>query len=362
MKLIRSVNDLEDKKVLLRTDFDVPVLGGKITENFRIEKQKPMIDHLLNNMGSRVVMVAHISAVSSFKGLVQQLENILSQKINFIQDPNQLQSLPSGELFLLDNIRQWSGEKNNDNKFAEQLSRGFDLYINNNFAVSHRNHASVSAITKFLPSYAGFILEEETHQLQQAINTAKEGKIIIIGGAKMESKVPVIKNFIDKAEKIIIGGVVANDILKARGKNVGDSVVDNNTRELFKGLDLNNRRLIIPDDFNIFENKILDIGPNFIKKCEGLISNAKMVIWNGPMGLCEDKRFLVGTYSIAKAISKSDAFKIIGGGDTIAAVDKVSLLDKFDFVSTGGGAMLEFLAGNELPGLKALNYYDTKNI
>src|SRR3989344_2949784 len=359
MKIMPGVGQLNNKKVLLRSDFDIPVVNGKITEKFRIQKQKPVIDFLLKQ--SAVVVVAHIKAVESFKEILPELKGLLSREFELINNLGELSSkvhnLKKGELYLLDNIRNWSGEEKNDELFAKTLSTGFDLYINNCFSTSHRKHASISAITKFLPSYAGFLLEEETTQLDKMINLPKDGKIFIMGGAKTKTKVPVIKNFIDKSQNILVGGVVANDILKEMGVDIGLSVADRDTAGLLEGLDIRDKRLMIPLDFNIHERKIYDIGPNTIRDYVSMINGAKVIIWNGPMGLFEDERFSRGTYAIAEAVAKSEGFKTIGGGDTIAAVNKLGLLDKFDFVSTGGGSMLAFLAGEKLPGLEALGYY-----
>lgn len=360
IRTLKSAGDIKNKKVLLRVDFDVPVNEkGQVEEVFRIEKQKPMIDWLVER-GAKVVMAAHISAADSFSDLVPQLHILLGQEIGFIKNIEDIEKYLAKYpgVGLLDNIRKFDGEKENKGELAEKLSRGFDLYINNAFAVCHRKHASVSAVAEILLSYAGFVIEEEVTRLSGVINSPKEGKVIVIGGAKAESKIPVIKNFSGKADKILIGGVIANDILKGKGQDVGDSVVDENALELLAGLDLNNPQLIMPKDYNIYENKILDIGPEAIKEFSEIIKNSKVIIWNGPMGLFEDPNFAHGTKAVAEAMIKSKAVKIIGGGDTITAVDSFGLLGKFDFVSTGGGAMLAFLAGEKLLGLEALGYYE----
>ena len=232
MKNIRQV-DLKDKKVLLRVDFDVPVSDrGQIEESFRIKKQKEILDYLVGH-GAHVVMIAHVSDQSvgqSFSDLMPQLHMLLGCEINFIKTVPEISAYLEHYAgpALLDNIRQNFGEEKNDPEFAKKLAVGFDLYVNNAFAVCHRNHASVSAITKFLPSYAGFLLEEEAVNLQEIMDISKNGKILIMGGTKASTKIPVIKNFLDKADKILIGGVTANDILKAKGRDVGDSVVDEN--------------------------------------------------------------------------------------------------------------------------------------
>jgi phosphoglycerate kinase len=360
MKSISEVKDLSGKKVLVRTDFDITLENGNISEPFRIKKQVPTLGYLLSR-GAKIVMVAHISATDSFKELLPQLKEIIGSEIEFIANLDGLKEVVKDSepgLFLLDNVRQNDGEEKNDYLFAETMSNGFDLYVNNAFAVCHRKHASVSAIAKFLPAYSGFLIEEETAQLNKALDLPGEGKIFIMGGAKASTKIPVIKNFINRAEGILIGGVIANNILKARGADIGLSVSDENVSELLEGLDIGDKRLVMPVDYNVFENKIFDIGSKTIAEYVNMIENAKMIVWNGPMGLFEDERFSAGTDAVTKAAAKSAGIKIIGGGDTIAAVNKFGMLDKFDFVSTGGGSMLAFLAGDKLPGLEALGYYE----
>jgi len=367
MKTILDVADLKNKKVLLRVDFDVPLLrqgyGGQaveIEEPFRIKKQKAMIDWLVER-GAKVVMVAHLHEDdSSFGELIPQLHLLLGKEVNFIQTIEEIPKYMDNYAgpALLDNIRKFDGEKENSRELAEKLSKGFDIYINNDFAVCHRAHTSVSAVAEFIPAYAGLLVQEEVVQLQKAIDSPKVGKVVIIGGAKAETKVPVVKNFVGKADLILLGGVVANDVLKERGQDMGSSVVDENSKELLAGLDINDPKLLVPEDFVVFDNKVLDIGEETIRKYADAVSRASVVIWNGPMGLFENPSFAMGTNELAKAIAASRAYKVIGGGDTISAIDKLGIIEKFDFVSTGGGAMLAFLAGQRLPGLEALGYYE----
>jgi phosphoglycerate kinase len=357
MKTLRDAPDLKDKKVLLRVDFDIPVSEkGEIEESFRVLKQKETLNYLIEH-GAQVIMVAHISAVKSFDDLMPQLHLLLGHEVNFIKSITDIGSYIEHYAgpALVDNIRQNEGEEKNDPGFAKQLAAGFDYYVNNAFAVSHRDHASVSAVTKLLPSYAGLLIEQEVAQLNKVIEAPAEGKLVIMGGAKASTKVPVIKNLISKAEAVLVGGVVANDILKAKGQDMGSSVVDNDLHLLLMNLDLNDSKLHVPKDFVVFDNKILDIGDETMRSYISLIQSAKTVIWNGPMGLFENPIFAKGTNEVAQALVGSSAFKVIGGGDTISAVDKLHLLDKFDFVSTGGGAMLAFLSGESLPGLASLN-------
>lgn len=359
MKGIRDIQDLKDKRVLVRVDFDVPVGDDHIIqEPFRIAQQKELIDYVVA-AGAHVVVMSHISAVDSFASVLSQLEQILHCPITLLKDPSEAaaHAATSKVLGLLDNVRRWAGEKENDPEFAQQLAHGFDLYINNAFAVAHRKHASVAAITQLLPSYAGFILEEEVHQLSEVMEAPAHGKVVIMGGAKASTKVPVIKHLIGKADAILVGGVISNDILKVKGQDIQNSTVDPEAQILLEGVDLDDPKIIIPHDFHWGEGKMLDIGPESIKVFETIIAQASMVIWNGPLGLFEDARFALGTSSIAKAIANSKATSILGGGDTVAAINQFGLSDKFTFISTGGGAMLAFLSGEKLPALEALGYY-----
>ena len=366
MNTVLDIPDLKNKKVLLRVDFDVPLRRGsgqavEITEPFKIKKQKEMIDWLVER-GAKVVMVAHLHEDdSSFSDLIPQLHILLGREIGFLKNTDEISDYLAKYpgVGLLENIRKFDGEKENSRELAEKLSQGFDIYVNNDFAVSHRAHSSVLAITEFLPSFAGLLVKEEVAGLEKAINAPKDSKVVIIGGAKGESKIPVIKNLIDKVEHILLGGVVANDVLKERGRDMGSSVVVENFKELLVGLDINDSKLLVPEDFIISDNKILDIGEKTIKKYANAIGGASVVIWNGPMGLFENPSFATGTQKVAEAVANSGAFKVVGGGDTITAISKFRNIDmsKFNFVSTGGGAMLAFLAGEKLPGLEALGYY-----
>ena len=361
MRNILDITDLKNKKVLLRVDFNVPVSEkGQIEEPFKIERQKETIDYLVN-AGAKVLIVSHITAVDTFADLIPQLHTTLGHEVNFVKNIADIQGYFDNYVgpMLLENIRRFTGEKENSGELAEKLTKSFDVYVNDAFAECHRNYASISAVTKLLPSYAGFLIKKETVELEKAIQASQKGKVVIVGGAKAETKVPVVKNFIDKAGLILLGGVVANDVLKEKGQDMGSSIVDGNSKELLVDLDINDPKLLVPEDFIVFDNKILDIGEKTVKKYTDAIKNASMVIWNGPMGLFENPAFATGTQKIAEAIADSNAYKIIGGGDTISAVSKFKIQNsKFNFISTGGGAMLEFLAGEKLPGLEALGYYN----
>lgn len=391
--------DLGGKKVLLRADLDVPLAQqsvpssqlaaqnlkpkaesskpkATIAESYRIKAQKETLDYLEDN-GAKVLMVAHLGhEVSdvSFGSVVEEIGEILGQKIvlfplgEFLTGNCKLETV---NLVLLDNIRQDKREMENDEKFAQELSNGFDIYVNNCFATMHREHASLVAITKFLPSYAGLLVKKETENLKQAMDAPADGKILVLGGVKISTKLPVIKNFVDRAEKILVGGALANDFWQAQGINIGSSIVDDSIAP-----DVRSENIILPRDFitgtrsgdsesvrvykkvaNVgAKEAILDIGPETAEEWAEVIERAKMVVWNGPMGYFESKNFEEGTEVVAQAVARAER-SIVGGGDTSAAVNKFGLPDHYGFVSTGGGAMLEFLAGNKLPGLEALGYY-----
>ncbi len=383
-------NELNGKKILSRVDFNIPVVDGKIAEVFRIKAARETVDYLLGS-GAKVVLVGHIEAIPGFGPIVEQIGEILGQKIIFIPLKDFIAGnwkLETGNLFLVDNIRQDKREIENDKELAEELAKGFDFYVNDAFAVCHRNHTSVSAITGFLPSYAGFLIRKETENLSDALKAPAAGKVVVLGGAKISTKLPVIKNFLDKAEKILIGGAIANSFFKARGIQIGASVVDDTAvdpvksrkagtlEELFDGVNISDPKIVLPESVVISEDRtgkaeitsrpvgdiapnemILDVCPEFAEEFAKIIQNSKMAIWNGPMGLAEVEKFAQGTKIVAEAVALAPR-SIVGGGDTIAAADKLGLLDKYSFVSTGGGAMLEFLAGNKLPGLEALGFYE----
>ncbi|MBI4160370.1 MAG: phosphoglycerate kinase [Candidatus Yanofskybacteria bacterium] len=370
---------LAGKKVLLRVDFNAPVpklpfaLKPNIVppdiETFRIKAHKHTLDYLVN-AGAKVTLVSHHDILKSFEPIVGQLGDILARRLELISLGKLQAPGGQGDLVLLDNIRQDPREEQNDDGFAAGLAEGFDLYVNDAFSVSHRNHATVAAITKFLPAYGGLLLKKEIENLAQAIETPMAGKVLIIGGAKISTKEPVIKNFLDKAEKILIGGAIANDFFQAQGIKVGNSIVDDLITP-----DFTSPKILLPEDILVSadlsgasvaaarqvadigaEEIIVDLGPKSAQKFAEIIADSSIAIWNGPLGLAEVEAFAGGTKAVAQAVAAAK-HSIIGGGDTIAAADKLGLLSKFSFVSTGGGAMLEFLAGNKLPGLEALGYY-----
>lgn len=379
--------DLSGKKVLLRVDFNVTA------NDFKIKAHRETIDYL-SGAGAKILLVSHHDNLESFLPMTEKLGIVLGQTISLVphSEFSNLDLLfQTSQILLLDNIRQDPREEENNEELAKEVSRGFDFFINDAFAVSHRNHALVTSITKFLPSYAGFLVKKEIENLNLAIKAPAKGKILVLGGAKISTKWPVIENFLDKAERILIGGALANDFWQAKGVKIGVSLVDDTvvSDQLGNGVS----KLILPTDILILkgwtldrvkeliaqgpavldnlkvesivsevknlasDEAIVDIGPQSAQNFAEIIKNAEMVIWNGPMGISEAEKFVKGTEIIAKAVAEAPQ-SIIGGGDTITVAAKLNLLDKFSYVSTGGGAMLEFLAGNRLPGLEALHYYE----
>ncbi|MEK7537140.1 MAG: phosphoglycerate kinase [Patescibacteria group bacterium] len=370
-----SKEELSGKKVFLRVDFNIPLTqlptsSFRLTETYRIKAHKETIDFLLS-AGAKVGLVSHIN--DSFKNITEEIGIILGHQLNFEEDI--LNPKLDSPLTLFENIRKYEGEEINDSGFAEDLAKNFDIYVNDAFSVSHRNHASVSAITKFLLSYAGFLMEKELSNLEKVLNAPAQGKIIILGGAKISTKIPVIRNFLDKAGHILIAGALANAVFKFKGLAVGRSTADDSeATEVLKQTDWDDSKILLPKDIVVLEDPegtlkvlpvqnlednqmILDIGPETAKQFSEIIKKSKTVIFNGPLGLAEVEAFSAGTKIVLDSIIRSGAFSVIGGGDTLALVEKLNLTDSFGFVSTGGGAMLEFLAGNKLPGLEALGYY-----
>lgn len=288
------------------------------------------------------------------------LEKLLKNKVGFIPDfdfkkiKETLKKSPKGSIFLLENLRFLAGEEKNNKKLAKDLAGLGSFYVNDAFAVSHRANASVVAITKFLPSYAGLGLEEELKHLTKVVNNPIRPLVLLVGGGKAKDKVEVLKNLEKKTDAMILGGAVANTILFLEGRDIGDSIADREDNKIFQPI-INFKNLILPVDFKYSGKKILDIGPQTIKIFGDAIKGAGTVIWNGPLGLIEDKRFREGSLALARAITKNrKCFSLVGGGETVMFLKKYKLDRKFSFVSTGGGAMLDFFAGKKLPGLIAL--------
>lgn len=366
IKSIKEIKNLKGLRVLLRADFNVPVEGGRVVDDFRIKKTIPTIKYL-KQKGAKVIIVSHIGEDGT-----QSLEPVAKVLNKYIPTFFVPQTLPqnlilrNGEVALLENIRREKGEKENDKAFAKKLSTLADVYINDAFSVSHREHASIVGVPKYLPHYGGFQLLKEIESLNKVLEKPKHPFLFILGGAKFSTKMPLIKKFLKIADHLSITGALANDFLKASGFEVGASLVDDGDFGI-KSL-LNNKKILLPVDVvvdddnkginkNVAEvkknEKIVDIGTESVREIEMLIKKSKMVLWNGPTGNYEngwDK----GTLMLLKILAKSKTQTIIGGGDTVALVSKLKMEDKFSFVSTGGGATLEYLSKGTLVGIKAL--------
>jgi phosphoglycerate kinase len=373
IKYISELNSeqLNGKKVLLRVDFNVAIdpQTKRITEPFRIKSHKETIDYLVAN-GAKIMLVSHNTSISSFLPIVEGIGDVIGHTLTLIPHEHAESAeilFEASSVLLLENVRMDKREIENSNEFADILTKGLDLYVNDAFSESHRKYASMVAVSEKLPAYGGLLLKKELEELSKTLNAPLNGKIVILGGAKISTKLPVINNFLDKSEKILIGGAIANNFFKQTGYDIGVSLVDETE------IRVKDDKIITPKDIVITNDKtgksgirnmqlanikademIVDIGPETTGEFMDLIEKAEMVIWNGPLGLSEVDAFAGGTKAIAKAVSLCPK-SVIGGGDTIAAVNKMGLLEKYSFVSTGGGAMLTFLAGEEMPGLVALN-------
>ncbi len=368
LKSIKEVENLQGKKVILRLDLNVPEENGQIKDDFRILKLLPVLDFLREN-GAISLVISHLDAVGES---LEPVAQYLNQKFptTFFKDifseevQQKMKSAENGEVILFENIRQYPEEEKNNEDFSKKIAALGDLYVNDAFPASHRKHASIIGVPKFLPHYAGIQFEKEIEHLSLHDNPERPF-LFILGGAKFETKLPLIQKFLSKADKCFVAGALANDFFKAKGWEVGRSVISDIP---FDRSILKNEKLILPTDV-VVENgqgveakdasliavgdKIVDAGPKSLQQLRGLIKEAKLIIWNGPLGFYENG-FNQPTLDLAKMIGGSVATSVIGGGDTIAAIETLGIQDKFTFVSTGGGAMLDFLLDETLPGIEAL--------
>jgi phosphoglycerate kinase len=385
-KTVKDI-DLSGKKVLVRVDFNVPLKNGKVFDDTRLRGALVTIEYLLDQ-GSALILCSHlgrpkgkINQEMSLKPVADYLDNLIDAPVHFVDDcigpmvASAVKNLKFGEILLLENTRFHKGEQENDPEMAKELASYGDVFVNDAFGTAHRAHASNVGVAGYLPSVAGFLLEKEIKYLGQAVANPKRPFVAILGGAKVSDKIGVIKNLLHKADTILIGGGMANTFFKAQGYPVGDSLVENDVLEIARGLLEAGRDklrlpvdVVIADDFNAnAESKImgmgpippgwriLDIGPETIESYSKVLIGAGTIIWNGPMGVFEFKRFAKGTFDLAKAVAQSQAKSIIGGGDSVAAVKQSGLSDQVTHISTGGGASLEMLEGKILPGLAALS-------
>ena len=393
MKNILNENlNLKGKKVLLRVDLNVPMKNGAITETSRIEKILPTIKLLLKKQ-AKIIIISHIGRPNgkvvegmSLKPISDKLSFFLKKEVLFnkrVIDENihlEINKISNGSIIMLENIRFNKGEESNDEEFSKKISNLGDIYINDAFSCSHRAHASIEGITKYIPSYFGLQIAEEIGALKKITSEIKKPISLIIGGSKISTKINIINNLIKKFNNIIIVGGMANAVLKHAGINIGKSICEHDSDHLIKEIIENSKKynceIIIPEDVIVSESldgkgkeknlneieedeMILDIGSKTINLIEKIINNSNTVLWNGPAGYFENPNFQNGTKKILELISKktesNKIFSIAGGGETVAAINKFKKIDTFTFVSTAGGAFLEYLEGKELPGIKALN-------
>lgn len=367
MKLLKDAGSLHGKKVLLRLDFNVPIIDGKVADEYRIIKSFPTLDYLRKE-GARTIIVSHIeSEEKTLKPVAEYLSRRMH--LEFVQDyldGSQFPEIPEGGVVLCENIRKFPGETKNDLGFAKSLAALAEMYVNDAFAVSHRAHASVVGVTYYLPSYAGFLVESEIAHLTEAMQPEKPF-LFILGGAKFDTKIPLINKFAAIADKLFVGGALSNNLFKAAGYEVGTSLVsdgDFGEKEL-----LQNPNIVIPPDVTVRKEgsvrvakpheiekgeSVADCGPDTVAMLKELVMGSKTVLWNGPLGNYENG-FKEHTLSLARIIAECGCKSIVGGGDTLAAIKELGIEDKFYFVSTGGGAMLDFLANDTLPAIEALD-------
>ncbi len=387
---IRDI-DLQGKKVLMRVDFNVPLDAEQnVTDDTRIQAALPTIQYIVEH-GAILVLTAHLGrpkgekkAAYSLAPTAKVLASLLGKEVTFLDDcigeavKQNIARAKAGDVILLENVRFYKGETNNDPEFAKQLAEGCDIAVNDAFGTAHRAHASNVGVTEYLsPAVAGFLIEKEMEYFGQVLDNPQHPVVAILGGAKVSGKLQVINNLMKKVDKLLIGGGMMFTFLKAQGLEVGASLVEEDlietAKEILAQVEQSNVELLLPTDCIVAdtfaadaESKLvsvkampegwlgLDIGPESITLFTDALKDAKTVVWNGPMGVFEMEAFSKGTVDIAKAVAESDAVSIIGGGDTVSAIKKAGVKDQVSFVSTGGGASLELLEGKELPGIVAL--------
>ena len=392
MKYIKDLDNLKEKRVLLRLDLNVPLKNGKITDQTRIDKVLPVINFLIKKK-SKILIVSHIGRPKgkinkdlSLKPICENLEKKINKKVILVKDNvlrlkrEDLFNNSKEQIIFLENIRFYFEEEKNDTNFSKHLSKLADIFVNDAFSCSHREHASVSKIAKFLPSYAGLQLETEIKALKKVTTEITKPITCIIGGSKISTKIGIIKNLIPKFDNIVLVGGMANNILSYIGNPIGKSIkeeeCDSIIDDIFKTAKNHSCKIVYPEDVVVGKNLedkakiknlnnvknddfILDIGPRTINKIKEIIEISETVLWNGPAGYFENPSFAKGSYEIAKKIAEKNKnasiYSIAGGGDTIAVLNQIDLVNNFNFVSTAGGAFLEYLEGKELPGIKALN-------
>ena len=368
---------LSGRKVMLRVDFNVPLKDGHIVNEERIDRSLPTIQHILNE-GASLIIVSHLGRPEetnevqkefSLKPIALSLEKKLKMPVDLKRDLSSIKQ-SSEDLLMLENIRFFKGEKSNDSNLAKDLAGLCDIFVMDAFATAHRAHASTTAILDFVDqACAGLLIKQELQALDR-IDNAEKPIVIVLGGAKISTKLPLINALLDKVDHLILGGGIANTCIAAQGLEIGKSLIESSLVSEVKSL-INEDNVILPSRVLVAENKeaearevdidsltkndaIFDVSPTFIHSLEKIFNEAATIVWNGPMGLFEQDQFSLGTQAVANLIARSEAYSIIGGGDTISAASMSGVLDSINYISTGGGALLEYLAGKSLPALAAL--------
>mgnify|MGYP004638335045 FL=1 len=389
-KTVKDI-DVNGKKVLVRCDFNVPIDSetGKITDNRRIRAALSTIQYLLDH-NAKVILCSHLGRPKgefnlkySLKPVAEELSKLLNKDVKLAKDvigesaKELTANMKEGDIVLLENVRFHKEEEQNDPEYSKALASMAEIYVNDAFGTAHRAHSSTTGVADYLPAVSGFLIEKELEFLGGALENPAHPFVAILGGAKVSDKIGVIENLLDKVDTLIIGGGMAYTFYKAQGHHIGTSICEEDKLDLAKSIlekaQEKGVKLLLPVDNHVSseysnngEEKMvnsteipdgfmgLDIGPKTIEKFEEAVKDAKTVVWNGPLGVCEFDKFATGTKAVATMLSKIDAITIIGGGDSAAAIEKLGLADKMTHISTGGGASLEFLEGKTLPGIACL--------
>lgn len=372
LPVITKVKNLKGKRVLLRLSLNVPVHNRGITNDYRIKRALPTLQ-FLQKAGAKTLVLSHSDYDEPKKPALRSVARYLNTftPTGFLPldqgfpEKEFVRDMKEGSIFVLDNIRKLPGEVENDPVFAKELASYGDIFVNEDFAVSHRKHASVVGLPKHLPSYFGPLFVEEVEQLSRAFKP-RHPFVAILGGAKFSTKVPLVKRFLQTADRVFISGALANTFFRELGYETGKSLVDKDPINLKPFL--NNKKISLPSDVTVKSAKkiqvkspvevekgenMLDVGPASVEEMVEALEGARLVVWNGPLGNFE-RGFSKQTEKLARVVAEADAHSIVGGGDTVAAIEKLGIMDQFGFVSTGGGAMLEFLANETLPGIVAI--------
>lgn len=388
---IKTLDDLDvdGKRVLARVDFNVPIRDETITDDTRIRATIPTIQTLIDR-GASVILMSHLGRPKGevrdelrLRPVAAHLGGLLGEVVSYAHDvtgpavTEMAGDLQPGQIGLLENLRFDPREEQNDTEFARELAALGDCYVSDAFGAAHRAHASTVGVAEYLPSAAGLLMEKEINALSWVLSDAEQPFVVILGGAKVSDKIGVIRNLVDRAQRLLIGGGMANTFLKAEGVDVGASLVeeDNLTtaREVAEAARAKGVNLLTPSDGVVAkeisdaaesrtipveevasDEMILDIGPDTVQLFTAALRDARTIVWNGPMGVFEVSQFAEGTRAVANAVANSDAYSLIGGGDSVAAIEQLGLADRISHISTGGGASLEFLEGKELPGVSVL--------